>query len=288
MSENLSSKNFFHFTPKETLKKILKNRFYALYSEEEIFKTAFDKDEESNQFIPMVSFCNIPLSLINKHCLEYHQYGIGLTDKWVKANKINPVLYSYRDSTLMNFFYESQLQGESFFNTKVDEHKKILNEYKDIFKIFNDTLKKPLLFLKPDEGISLKTKEWRHFYDEKEWRYVPTLPNMYDTTISKKQMEKGYPYGLYFIVNEAKNYITDINELNKTILDNSLKHFESYKLHFELDDIEFIILKSNSEIIEMIEYIIETFKNEKSDDISDELKVLISKIITLEQLTNDF
>lgn len=278
MSENLSSKNFFHFTPKETLKKILKNRFYALYSEEEIFKTAFDKDDESNQFIPMVSFCNIPLSMIKKHCLEYHQYGIGLTDNWVKANKINPVLYSYRGSTIMNFFYESQLQGESFFNGKV-------NEYKDIFKIFNDTLKKPLLFLKPVEGISSKTKERKLFYDEKEWRYVPSLPNMYDTTISKKQMQKG---ALYFIINEEKTFITNIIDLNTKILDNSLKHSESYKLHFNLDDIEFIILKNNSEIIEMVEYIITTFKDEKTDDIPDELKVLISKIITLEQLTDDF
>lgn len=278
MSENLSSRNFFHFTPKETLKKILENRFYALYSEEEIFKTAFDKDDEPNQYIPMVSFCNIPLTMIRKHSLDYYEYGIGLKNKWVKANRINPVLYSYRGSTLMNFYYNSQLQYDNLFDETEEKNEKFV-------RLFSDTFKKPLLFLKPVEGMNYKTGKETFFYDEKEWRYVPALEQMNDTTINKRKLEEG---ALYFIVNGERLYINNKTDLNNKILGNSLKNFESYKLHFELDDIEFIILKQNSEIIEMVEYIISTFKNDNTDTISDELKILITKIITLEQLTDDF
>ena len=118
MSENLSSKNLFHFTKKNVLENILKKGFYAMYSREEIFSTVLNRNHPPH-YIPMVSFCNIPLTMVKNHCNLYGSYGIGLTKGWAVKNKINPVLYSYRDSSLMKTYCKS---------TK---------EYRDLEKVYN-------------------------------------------------------------------------------------------------------------------------------------------------------
>jgi hypothetical protein len=318
MSRNLSSSNLFHFTKKNSLKLILKNKlFYALYSEEDVFKIIFDKDNEQPQYIPMVCFCNIPLTMIEKHSLDYYPYGIGLKSKWIIENKINPVLYSYSQSAISNFYNDTESQSNYFF-TKFDSYfqslfpnlenldvsendfkvwlesinestekieilKNLFEYRKRIFRLYRVTFKKPLLFFKPLSGKNKKKKD-TSYYDEKEWRYVPQLNDFENITISKKKIEED---GLQFEINGVSKLLKSKKELNKSILNNSLKNFESYKLTFELSDVEFIILKKNDEIIEMVEFIIKSF-SKKNNELTDELKILISKIITIEQLKSDF
>lgn len=117
--------------------------------------------------IPMVCFCDIPLSQIKNHVKYYGYYAIGLDKKWGMKSKISPVLYTYRDS----------LTGDSLYNglRKVIE----LREAAIPKWIALGNLIKFLNFIKPYEG-----KLWRkdkyiegtvRFYDEREWRYVPNL-----------------------------------------------------------------------------------------------------------------
>jgi hypothetical protein len=45
--------------------------------------------------IPMVCFCDLPLSLIKKHVEEYGGYGIGLNKTWGVKNGVAPVIYTH-------------------------------------------------------------------------------------------------------------------------------------------------------------------------------------------------
>ena len=45
--------------------------------------------------VPLVSFCDLPMSLIRKHLKEYGNFGIGLDKKWGLKNRVAPVIYSH-------------------------------------------------------------------------------------------------------------------------------------------------------------------------------------------------
>ena len=65
-----------------------------------------------------------------------------------------------------------------------------------------------------------------------------------------------------------------------------IRHFEAYKLDFEISDIKFILLKKDSDVPGMIKYINQVFRQKKGNEKI--LKTLVSKIFTLEQLRQDF
>lgn len=291
MSLNLSSKNLFHFTNEEFLKKILERGFYAMYCREEIFNTVFAKKQQSH-YIPMVSFCNIPLTMIKDHCKLYGSYGIGLTNKWGRRNKINPVLYSYRNSTLMEIYNKSQkgytvllkeleIILKPAIKDPIQRRKLILDK---IGKPLRENLVESLLFLKPLRGKN-KHGETTFFYDEKEWRYIPMfnkrMHRMYNLMIAHDKLTKGEVDFRYKNRIKIKIPIKGVIQLNKKILSETIQFIESYKLSFEPDDIKFIILKRDNEIPNMINHLGLIFKKE-------EVKILTTKIITLQQLNEDF
>lgn len=148
-------------------------------------------------------------------------------------------------------------------------------------KIFLDSFKKPLLFLKPIEGLN-KRGEKAFFYDEKEWRYVPELFNMNNTMIAYRKVRQTdfrYPSR-----EKAKVPISSIRQLNQKILKHGIRHYQAYRLSFELSDIKFIILKNDKDIPDMIKLINKVFDGEDKN----KLKTLVSKILTLEQFKEDF
>src|SRR5215467_12077450 len=112
--KNISANSLFHFTPTLiNLTSILKNYFYPRYCLESwtvIFETSQDLllDRTLEFAFPMTCFCDIPLSQITNHSNIYGKYAIGLTKDWGMKNKINPVLYAYKDSmttTLLEKIY---------------------------------------------------------------------------------------------------------------------------------------------------------------------------------------
>ena len=79
----LSSNSIFHFTKeKASLKGILEDNFKIHYRGESVTLG----DQRRVFYVPMVSFCDIPLSEIKKHIANYGAYGIGLTKEWAMRN----------------------------------------------------------------------------------------------------------------------------------------------------------------------------------------------------------
>ena len=95
----LSSNSLIHLTEnKEALKGILQNNFKVQYCLEKITTMG----GSFQLAIPMVSFCDIPLSEIKNHISKYGKYGLGLNKDWAIRNKLNPILYIEKGSELGN------------------------------------------------------------------------------------------------------------------------------------------------------------------------------------------
>lgn len=117
--------------------------------------------------------------------------------------------------------------------------------------------------LKPYEGTF-----WRHgrpvgntrFYDEREWRFVP------------KEIAK-----LQFLVDAAAT--------DKAARDKANADVAEQKLTFDLTDIRYVIVRSESEILPTIHELERTQPNEYSQD---QLRLMISRIICAEHIREDF
>ena len=108
MADN-NTGTLFHFTKDlNTLKKILKEGFRVTYCKE-YFGDSF-------MGIPMVSFCDIPLSRTDQHTKDYGKYVIGLDKEMLLANKNIPRLSSFF------FLYFFILTDLLFFDAKSDLH----------------------------------------------------------------------------------------------------------------------------------------------------------------------
>jgi hypothetical protein len=98
----LSSDTLFHFTTWDNLIGILENEFYPKFSLE---KFSFKNNISNISAVPMISFCDIPLSQIKLHVNRYGSYGIGLKKEWGITKGINPVLYIEKNSNLSSDIY---------------------------------------------------------------------------------------------------------------------------------------------------------------------------------------
>lgn len=68
------------------MKKILMGSFSISYCKETF---VLDNARPYILGIPMVSFCDIPLSQILDHVKKYGNYGIGLSKEWAKSKGLN-------------------------------------------------------------------------------------------------------------------------------------------------------------------------------------------------------
>lgn len=168
----VSSNTLFHFTNKpEHLINILDNDFRPRLRKEEFgcLTPELPNPELYSYAFPMTCFCDLPLSNIRKHLKQYGKYGIGLTKKRGMSNGLNPVLYLQKDAQLWKNIYHSNMviQIEASQGSKFND---------EIIRGFTALQ----FFIKPYEGDFChrgKTESDVRFYDEREWRFVPLLPN---------------------------------------------------------------------------------------------------------------
>jgi len=156
----LSSNTLIHLArDKSSLQGILQENFRVYYCLETIKLAGMAFKVR----IPMVSFCDIPLSEIKDHILKYGNYGIGLTKEWAQRSGLNPVLYMESDSLLARSY------STAFHNLVVDDD---TNGFTDGQRSLTDILR----YIKNYQG-DLERKgtifpDYR-YSDEREWRYVP-------------------------------------------------------------------------------------------------------------------
>ncbi|QWV92081.1 hypothetical protein KP004_12710 [Geomonas oryzisoli] len=243
----LSANTLIHFTDeKENLKAILQENFRVFNCREEV---NFTKGPV-RYFVPMVSFCDIPLSEIKAHISKYGRYGIGLTKEWAVRNRLNPVLYiakgshlaeSYRDAFIHYTARSKRRDGKL-----TDEQKSVADIVRYIKNYEADLTRK---------GTTIKNYR---FSDEREWRYVPPFKIVYDMFVPQDQYEKE---GQHF-----DDLLTDL------------------RLTFEPNDIKYIIINDEDEIGEFIDHLRHTKGNKYS---LHDIERLTTRILTSAQIEQD-
>jgi len=248
--QTISSRSLFHFTRKlEYLIQILKYEFRPRYYPE---KLTIISGIENFRAIPMVCFCDIPLSQVKNHIETYGDYGIGLSEDWVFKGKLNPVLYLKTDSTVAKNLIKilNALQDQAFAKSGK------LNEAKYGFLKLICNIKNYKGDFERDGNINKAVK----FYDEREWRYTPEKNSSIDFWLEKEQYE------------------------DQSYLDEANVKVGQLKLQFNPEDIKYIIVKNESEINAMIT----ALKSMKSRFSPDVVEILTTRILTSEQIKNDF
>jgi len=241
----LSPSTLFHFTSKNRLKGILKDNFKLKYCLEKINHS----EKPIKIAIPMVSFCDIKISEIIEHAKKYGYYGIGLSKEWAITKGLNPVIYLNSSS--------------EFSNNLISTVRQIVQD-KEISPTNIIHLADILRYSKIYEGeLSRKGKLQSNyrFADEREWRYVPKMNDIFLQWI----IEKDY----------------DTNEKKKK----ANEKLQNERLTFDANQILYIFVKYDKEI----EGIIKHIRNVKGEKYSmNELERLTTRILSFERIVHDF
>ncbi|MDP4183636.1 MAG: abortive infection system antitoxin AbiGi family protein [Bacteroidota bacterium] len=259
----LSANTLFHFTNKTNLISILKVcAFYPRYCYEDIATHDASSNIHPDIAVPMVCFCDIPLSQIKNHINTYGSYGIGLKKEWGIDNGISPLQYMHPSSKSAKILNdETYLIQKLIENTKDDRNLSLFDGLRHL-KL------RSFLFLKPYEGRMFRDGLYKSekiiFYDEKEWRFLPEV-NLPD----------------FRIIYEFDEFIKDENLKKKAHEDISV----NFSLNFNINDISYIIIDNDNDIEFFLDKIDELFDNKFN---SKEIKILKTKIITKSQIVNDF
>lgn len=250
-----------HYTKTiDSLLSILKNGFAPSYCREEINDLVY--------YIPMVSFCNIPIKDVKLY-MNYGNYGIGISFDKAKEKGLTPVNYIHENTPFnRNQFKILNITNRIFHNTPNEEY--VVDKYDDFSQISNLTFE-ILMYIKnihtvhDDEGIIT--------YNEREWRYVPNLNES-----SEKQF-----------ISQAYDEFKFLNNKDYKLLDdNRFKvkpHLPNHTLKLDLDEIKYIFVESQSENILIVDELKELYGVESV------IKAITSGnllILNHEILENDF
>lgn len=241
--------SLFHFTRKSiSLKAILQSSsLRASYCLENFRDFGFQSPYLA---IPMVCFCDIPLKFVRHHVRNYGSYGIGLKKDCGIEAKINPLQYVVSSSFVANSIKDliESAKTENFIvpSESVEQTQRRITQSTAI----QDRIVRLTTFTK------VYKEKNTNFYLEREWRYVPD-----DCQFS--------------FTNRRNTKI--VQELNQDYHGTSPDY-----VHFEIEDINHIIVPSASAVSSMISVI-------NSLQLDQKVKLrLIQKIIDLKSIQNDF
>ena len=236
------SKSLFHYTKSiDSLKGILRSGFYPNYSLEDL---RWLHNTELHIAFPMVCFCDIPLSRVDKHVEFYGEYGIGLEQRWGVSKGLSPITYVSHESKNKRAFV---LLGKVNREIGGDE--------------LNYAYYGFLTYTKPLRGKILRSgiTHIRYFYKECEWRFIPKINECRSAFLPSKAYKDNKQL-----------------QLEQSIL-------KEHPLNFLAKDVRHIILREESEIPEMYQFI----KGLKKFSKADKMK-LITRITTLRVIKEDY
>lgn len=258
----LSSNTLFHFTNSaDKIFSIIKNGFAPKFCLEPLsYEIFFDLKENSfnESAIPMTCFCDLPLSKIENHLEFYGSYGIGLSKEWGKRNGLTPLTYIHDNSTQIS--YLKQLGNLVAAATRKIDINEIPMKHNPLVALFE-----LVGFYKPYDGQMWRINKYvdKRFYDEREWRYVPDISIDYES--------------LYRLSKD--DFLNDVKRASANELIS-----KDFSLQFKYEDVKYIIVKKELEMIAMFDAL------DSMSDIFDknEIKILKTKIISTEQILEDF
>lgn len=283
----ISANTLFHFTSNlENLIGILTNNFYPRYCLENhtVFwtKDMAKRLRYSEIAIPMVCFCDIPLSNIRNHIKVYGRYAIGLSKEWGQKKRISPVMYALSNSisanvirkslyTIEKCIHKSNAHLDAVYsknpNHKPDKRDKLIDTLSEELARVDNRLMDIMAFTKNYRGTFFRNgKQYRNvcFYDEREWRYVPDL------------WEQQIPSYI------RKDVWIDVTKRRDA---NSKLERPECMLKFGPSDIRYIIVAKQEEILSTVDSIHQIKGNKYSYN---DLRLLTTRIISMEQILQDF
>jgi len=197
---------------------------------------------------PIVCFCDIPLSRIKDHVGFYGEYGLGMTKEWAEANGLNPVIYVSSDNAVAQSFRDLNMHAHHISDTSQQNAAKV-------------TMRYLLAHAKPANGTMVVDggPVQKEFYQESEWRYIPKHENIPEY-LKREQFDDADGLGA-------------ANDLTK----------EFCLLRFAPKDIKYIFVKTDADIPGIVDFI----QTELDSYPGADLKVLVSRVISLESIAND-
>lgn len=281
---NFRTSSVFKFTKDfELLKKIIRDGVIPNYCEEDL---SFD-DIKFIVGIPMASFCDIPITLLDEHNTRYGNYGIALSKDWAIARGLTPVMYISNNNILRSVYYYHQ-QNEKILKwyDRSDVKAKILND--TIFKAMPLADYVNIINAQQEHAINTHIigylKKYEGYYrggpinnyEENEWRYL--VPDSDGTKWFWSQED--------YLKWRNPNNKVNISDFPKPSPSQALR---KYTLKFNLNEISYILIK-NEEFKSKLIAFIKALKTIGGNAITSDLEKdqLISRIITLDQVKRDF
>lgn len=247
------TESLFHYTyEKGDLMNILKEGcLYPNYCGEELSTVRY---ADVKIGIPMICFCDIPISLASSHSDRYGKYAIGLKKEWGIENGCNPVLYVTNEKVIdaMIFFVEMWKEYRKTFNSKDLPLGKQISQFNKILDS-NTAKAYELGFVKKYDGFHKGESQCN--YDENEWRYI-IEDGMHDIMW---MWEKG-EYDLWKGAEKPA----------------PTEEMKNLGLKFKLEDVNHIILPKNEDAPMFIKDL-----QKQMNATEDEMSILLKKITTL-------
>lgn len=251
MSSKLSSDTLFHYTTSiDIIKKILTEGFKPNYSLEN-FEFLFEKVDniKNYHFIPMVCFCDLPISSGKAYIFKDRKYAIGLSKEWGEINGLNPVMYISKNSKVIkNFRYAYNNYND--LDIQIEKEKNELLELK-----FEDIDKNTLNEITKILGKKITEKE---FEDAKKMfvrqclgedlllGYSHSLNDLYDILFYKNDMLKKRIYKLLMIANNAIKFILFLKPYtNKT---KTIKYYDEKEWRY-VPDVSKQLIECPNEVV---------------------------------------
>ena len=158
-----SANTLFHFTGYKALKGILRDGFYPKYRKENLSNATPRISIYKNSFVPMVCFCDLPLSRIQQHIDFYGNYGIGMRKEgWGIERGISPIIYLPEASMSSIHFQDIAVEISERLKDNISNREAIRTQLRNFYK-----------YIKPYKGESWSKRKRRNvvitFYHEREW-----------------------------------------------------------------------------------------------------------------------
>jgi len=196
----------------------------------------------------MVCFCDIPISRINEHVNFYGSFGIGLSREWGMKNHLSPVLYLSPTAPLCRALCRTIKEASEGAD---DANKDVVHRNIGFL----------LAYAKPTGGRMVINGEpvQKEFYQESEWRYVPQHKEISLALLREKFEDE------------------------TVLLAANVKTQEHGMLPFSPPDVRYLFVPTDAEIPDIINFI----QTEMDSHVSADLKVLMSRVTSLESISRD-